>query len=94
MRLFVIYKILQRGTGSIRAEHVASTEIGSISVSGVWEFVRGGGGGEVGGRRETESDFGLDTTRSTFSTPSEHYNLEVTREARCDKVRTRAFKAH
>lgn len=90
MRLFVIYKILQRGTGSIRAEHVASTEIGSISVSGVWEFVRGGGGG----RRETESDFGLDTTRSTFSTPKEHYNLEVTREARRDKVRTEAFKTY
>ena len=80
MRLFVIYKILQRGTDSIREEHVASTEIGSISVSGVWEFVRGGGG-----RRETESDFGLDTTRSTFPTPREHYNLEVTREARRDK---------
>lgn len=47
MRLFVIYKILQHGTDSIRAEHVASTEIGSVSVSGVWEFVRGGGcGGE------------------------------------------------
>ena len=37
---------LERGIDSIRAEHVASTEIGSVSVSGVWEFVRGGGGGE------------------------------------------------
>lgn len=46
MRLFVIYKILQRGTDSVRAEHVASTEIGSVSVSGVWEFVRGGRGEE------------------------------------------------
>lgn len=33
---------LERDIDSIRAEHVASTEIGSISVSGVWEFVRGG----------------------------------------------------
>lgn len=37
---------LAPGIDSIRAEHVASTEIGSVSVSGVWEFVRGGGGGE------------------------------------------------
>lgn len=60
MRLFVIYKILQRGTDSIRAEHVASTEIGSISVSGVWEFVRGGVGRGVGGeKRRVTSDLTL-----------------------------------
>ncbi len=88
MRLFVIYKILQRGTGSIRAEHVASTEIGSISVSGVWEFVRGVGGG--GGERNRE----VTLLEVPFSTPTEHYNLEVTREARRDKVRTEAFEAY
>lgn len=76
MRLFVIYKILQRGTGSIRAEHVASTEIGSISVSGVWEFVRGSGGGGGERNREVTSDLTLLEVPFSMPTPTEHYNLE------------------